>query len=93
MGVELSDGPPNGTNTIGFDEQKVSVQIYGVLGGAQVNRCKMECAPAWIVERAIQEEIRGAWDGAYVEVAEATERRSANIIDSLLIQGEEGGRG
>lgn len=67
------------------DEQKVLQEIHKVTGGAQVSRKKMDCAPQWVLDKAVAEELDKAWKDAYVEVPEQTVPRNANIITSHIV--------
>ena len=66
-------------------EQKVLDDIYGILGSEQVTRRKLECAPPWVVEKAVKSEYNSNWADAYVEVKEVDVPKGANVIGSHIV--------
>ena len=67
-------------------EQQLALErLYEATGGEQVTRSKMESAPPWLIQKALEDEINGAWDGAYEEVDERDLPAHANIISSHVV--------
>ena len=66
-------------------EQRVLDDTHGILGSEQVNRRKMECAPPWIVQKAVQEEYQSNWTDSYVEVQDTDVPKDSNVIGSHVV--------
>ena len=104
LGNPLEDigDTPRGKDTEGdkpvqleSQEQRVLDDLYGILGSEQVTRRKMECAPPWIVEKAVTAEYTSNWADAYIEVKDEDVRKGANVIGSHIVykvKVEENGR-
>lgn len=67
------------------EEQRVLDDIYGILGSEQVTRRKMECAPPWIVEKAVKTEYNSNWANSYIEMKDADVPKGANVIGSHIV--------
>lgn len=83
---------PQGTGTeqledieLKSQEQETLEEIHKILGSAQVTRRKMECAPPWIVNKAIEAELKSNCKDAYEEVMDADVPQSANVIGSHIV--------
>lgn len=67
------------------DEQKVLSEIGDVIGNSQVTRKRLEFAPAWIVQKALQQEHENNWEMAYRYISEDIMPRNANVISSHVV--------
>lgn len=59
---------PDDSNTIKSDEQRELDKLFEMLGGKQLTRKKLECAPSWLLDKAVEEELEKTWKGAYILV-------------------------
>lgn len=50
------------------DEQRTVENIAGKIGTDQVTRRKLEFAPSWIVEEALDQEFRANWENSYIPI-------------------------
>lgn len=50
-------GPFTETEELHSEEAKVLEEIYKALGNEKVTHKRMECAPPWIVKKAVDEEL------------------------------------
>lgn len=73
------------TGDMGSDIQKVLRDLHGVIGNAQVTISRMQSAPSWVTEKALNEEHDNNWDKAYREVEERSIPRNANVISSHVV--------
>jgi len=85
IGQTSSSGANYAAAELESDEQKILDEMYKSVGGAQVMRHKMACAPPWLLDRAVEEELTNAWKGAYEEVPENAVPRNANVICSHIV--------
>lgn len=81
------DVPPG--SEVASDEQLELEKLHGVIGNEQVNRNGLECAPHWLVERALSDEIEKDWSEAYEEVHEFDVPQGEKIITSHEVKCEE----
>lgn len=65
--------------------QQVLEQVYDTVGGEQLTRRRMECAPTWILDQAMRKEIEDNWEGAIERIPEKDVPRHANVISSHII--------
>lgn len=72
-------------NELKSEEQTILNQVYDAIGGAQATRSQMDCAPQWILEKAVSEENESAWKGAYTEVEESDVLKDKNIIGCHVV--------
>lgn len=59
--------------------------MYGVIAGEQVTKRKIECAPPWLIDRAIDEEVNTKWEGSHECVKESEVSRREKVIDSHFV--------
>lgn len=70
IGSELTaTKPPHGVRILS-DKQKVLTGMKNAIGSDQASCEKLAFAPAWVIAKAVDEEITSNWDGAYMEVNE-----------------------
>lgn len=50
-----------------------------------MNRRGIECAPPWVIDKAVKEEVKSNWSGSYEEVYELSVPRHSNIIRSHIV--------
>lgn len=55
------------------------------LGISPFSRSRMDCAPKWIPNKAVDDEIKRAWGGAFVEIYESEVHRGASVIGSNIV--------
>lgn len=94
IGDIYTAGPKKGEE-LTSKEQDVLASIYEVIGSDQVTRKRMECAPQWILDKAVRSELEVNWKDAYVPIIESDVPRKANVITShfvFKIKKEEGGK-
>lgn len=60
-------------------------EIYRVIGGKQMTRSKMSCAPDWILDKALQEELKANWKDTHDVVDERDIEEHANFIPSHVL--------
>lgn len=84
IGMEAPHGPDDTTDLIS-DEQRILKKIYLATGGAQLSRNKMECAPQWVLDKAVKEELENSWKDAFLEVSERSIPKNANVISSHVV--------
>lgn len=91
-GPALEDGEHEDLESCEQDELD---KLYKAIGSEQVSYGKMSLAPAWLIEKAVREELTSNWNDAYVEVPEASVTSDANVVTShfvFKIKVEEHGR-
>lgn len=59
--------------------------LYRIVGGKQMTRSKMGCAPAWILDKALQEELDSNWADTHDVVDERDVPANANVIPSHVV--------
>lgn len=67
------------------DEQKVLNEVYAVVGSDQVTRRHMECAPQWLVDKAVKAELDENWSDSYISVHEKKVAWNENIISAHFV--------
>lgn len=85
IGMDSASGPQEGSEDLRSDEDLVLKDVYKAIGSGQVTRKSMECAPAWLVKKAVDEEINSNWSEAYEEVTEASVPMNSNVLDSHFV--------
>lgn len=60
-------------------------EIYRVIGRKKLTRNKMDCASAWILDKALKEELEANWKDTHTEVDERDIEENANIIPSHVV--------
>lgn len=60
-------------------------EIYDIVGSKQLTRSKMACAPSWLLDKALQEELSSNWSDTHDEVDERQIKRDANVIPSHVV--------
>lgn len=85
---DVGDTPisePGRQNPIVSDEQKVLEQVYVATDGKQVSRKQMECAPQWLLDKSVKNELDANWKGSYIEVNENNVAPDANVISAHFV--------
>lgn len=85
IGLNPDDREPTPTGDLSSDEDKVLSEIRDTIGTTQVNRKRLEGAPAWIVQKALDAEHNDNWKEAYEEIAESNVSRGENVIASHVV--------
>lgn len=75
-------------------EQFVLKKVQDTIGNDQVTGGNMECAPSWLIHKAMRDEHDNNWADAYEQIMEDDIPRGANFCSSHIVykvKTEEGG--
>lgn len=66
-------------------EQQTLNKISDIVCGKHLTRSKMECAPSWLLDKALKEEVEVNWRETHEEVDERNIMDNANVIPSHVV--------
>lgn len=60
-------------------------ELYKIVGGRQLTRSKLSCAPDWVLDKALREELENNWGDTHEVVDDTTIPVTTNVIASLVV--------
>lgn len=61
-------------------------EIYKIVASKQLTRSKMACAPSWLRDKALNEELTSNWSDAHDEVDERRIKGHSNVLRTWCIK-------